>query len=812
MFEEEYKLDFFKENGFIRKECPSCGGHFWTVNEEQRFCQDAPCVEFGFIGDPPASRELSIPEMRDFFVDFFSERGHTPLDRYPVVARWRDDVFLVHASIYDFQPHVTSGQVEPPANPLVISQPSIRLPDIDEVGLTGKHQTGFEMMGHHAFNSKDNYVYWKEETVGYCHQMLNEMGIPDEMITYKEKPWIGGGNAGPSLEVLVEGLEVATLVFMNMRMDPEGEVELDGDKYSPLDLNVVDTGYGLERLSWITDGAPTIYDSVYPDVVAEICEKIGIEHPLDDEEYREIIEEYTRLAGGMEKDFTDEGLVDELMKRLSSLGIERDRDELVSHLSDMKSVFIIADHSRTIAFMLADGVVPSNVEEGYLARMVIRRTLRQINNYGGAVKLHDIVEQQMKKFSDVIDLDKKDHVMDMLDSEIEKYEETLERGKRLVERELEKKKGGKLSLDMLMDFYDTHGIHPTIVEELSEQFDVEVDIPDNFNQILASRHEGPEKEEKKEVMKERDLPGTELLYYEEPNRSEFEAEVVYSEEDEVVLDRTLFYPEGGGQLTDKGVLKVDGESYEVHHVRKEGDVVIHEIDGKIPEDGNVVGKVDWDRRMTLTRHHTATHVIISAAREVLGEHIWQRGAQKSVESARLDLSHYKRISRDEIKRIEEIANDMVLSGIPVVKEELTRDEAEERYGFKLYQGGVPTSDVIRVVHISDVEDYDAQACGGTHVDNTSEIGMIKIINTQRIQDGVERLTYTAGTSTLGWVQEQEDLMIESAEKFKVIPEKLPETAERFFKEWKERGKELEEMKKYKSIAVAEELLPGEVID
>lgn len=138
MLEKEYRLDFFEERGFTRKQCSECGGYFWTLDEEQEFCQDTPCVEFGFVGDPPTDKTLSIPEMRDFFIDFFSDRKHTPLPRYPVIARWRDDVFLVHASIYDFQPHMTSGQVEPPANPLVVSQPSIRMPDIDEVGMTDR--------------------------------------------------------------------------------------------------------------------------------------------------------------------------------------------------------------------------------------------------------------------------------------------------------------------------------------------------------------------------------------------------------------------------------------------------------------------------------------------------------------------------------------------------------------------------------------------------------------------------------------------------------------------------------------------------
>ncbi len=820
MFEEEYRLTYFEEHGFVRKRCSECGSHFWTLEEGMETCQDAPCTEFGFIGDPPTERTFSVGEMRDLFIEFFEKRDHTPLERYPVVARWRDDVFLVHASIYDFQPHVTSGQVKPPANPLVVSQPSIRLPDVDEVGKTGKHQTAFEMMGHHSFNSKENMVYWKEETVEYCHEFLKKIGVPEHLIAYKEHPWIGGGNAGPSLEVNVQGLEVATLVFMNLKIDPEGDIDLEDETYSPLDLNVVDTGYGLERLAWITEGAPTIYDSVYPQMIEFIINSLEIDHPLCDEAYRKMLKEYTNLAGTSERDFDDEELIEELMERIPLSELNMDREEIVGRLAKLRSVYTLADHSYAIALMLTDGVVPSNVEEGYLARMMIRRALRQIDRLGTDLTLTELVEKQMELHSDLIDMEKRDLVFDVLEKEVKKYRETLEKGKRMVKRELESLESGEeLSLEKLLDFYDTHGIHPTIVEELATDLDIEVNIPEDFNSILAERHEEAEIEKKEEEskkekvdIKELDISETKTLYYDNPRADTFEGVVLHSEEGKVILDQTLFYPEGGGQPADHGVLVTDEGSHPVGHVWRENGLIIHEIDGSIPKGEVVQGRVDWERRSSLSRHHSATHIIISAAREVLGDHIWQRGAKKGVKSARLDLSHYKRIDRDEIKQIEKIANQIVLNDVPVKKEELTRDEAEQRFGFQLYQGGVPESEIIRVVHISDVEDYDAQACGGTHVDSTAEIGAIKILNTQRIQDGVERLEYSAGIATIEHVQKQEDILKKSASKFNVDPEKLPSTSERFFKEWKERGKELEELRKYRSIATAEELLPGEQVE
>lgn len=806
MFKEEYELDYFKKKGFVRKQCSECGEYFWTLDKEMKTCQDTPCTDFEFIGDPPTSRAQTVPEMRKYFLDFFSERGHTPLERYPVVARWRDDVFLVHASIYDFQPHVTSGLVDPPANPLAISQPCIRMPDLDEVGRTGKHMTCFEMMGHHAFNSKERYVYWKDETVEYCHEMLRSLGVDEMEIAYKEHPWIGGGNAGPSVEVNVRGIEIATLVFMDLEEDPKGDIELEGERYSPLELNVVDTGYGLERWVWLSDGAPTIYDSVYPDIVAKICDGSGLVHPLDDEGYKKMLGEYTKIAGRFKEGYKDERVMSSLMNYVAQIELGWGEDRIAEQLDKLKSVYTVADHCKTIAFMLSDGVVPSNVAEGYLARLMIRRTLRHLEYLESSLSIKDIVREHMDKYNDLIDTSKKDRVFDMLDSEIEGYRETMERGKRLFKRNVGRYKDKKIPVEDMIELYDTHGIHPTVVRQMGLELGLEVDIPEDFNTMLAKLHEKPAKEGKVEGGIDLGVVDTELLYYREPESREFTAKVLLSKDGDVILDRTLFYPEGGGQVSDAGVLETELQEYEVEEVSIEGGVVIHRIKGDIPVGKTVKGKVDWSRRMDITRHHTATHIVMSSAREVLGDHVWQRGAQKTAEGGRLDISHYKRISRDELKEIERRANLAVLKDIPVNKEELTRDEAEERFGFQLYQGGVPSSDIIKVVHICGEEDIDAQACGGTHVKSTADVGAIKITGTQRIQDGVIRLTYTAGMRTVEHVQNMEDILIESADTFNVSVVDLTDTAQRFFNEWKERGKELDKLKDYRSMALSDELM------
>ena len=254
--QKECDLQFFHDSSFTRRQCASCGAYFWTLDNDAQFCGDKPCVEFSFIDNPLGKRPFSLAEVRESFLSFFEKKGHPRLhypetgERCPVVARWRSDIYLTIASIADFQPHVTSGEVPPPANPLVISQPCIRLNDLEEIGVSGCHLSMFEMMGHHAFNKNVDEIYWKEETVRYCDEFfVNHIGIPQGLINYKEQLWAGGGNAGPCLEVLSGGLEIATLVFMNMKEDETGKFTIKGKKYTQNPLNIVDTGYGLERIA-----------------------------------------------------------------------------------------------------------------------------------------------------------------------------------------------------------------------------------------------------------------------------------------------------------------------------------------------------------------------------------------------------------------------------------------------------------------------------------------------------------------------------------------------------------------------------------
>ncbi len=804
MTEEGFDLQHFADHGFEQRTCRSCGSPFWT-NSGAETCGDNPCDEYTIMESPPIPQAFTLEEMRESFLSYFEKHNHTRLPRYPVVARWRTDIYFAIASIACFQPHVTGGLAPPPANPLAISQPSIRFNDLDSVGRSGRHLTSFEMMGHHAFNTPDHEVYWLEDTVAYCYDWFtNVLGIDRHSITFKENPWSGGGNAGPALEVMAGGVELATLVFMAYVADPEGKVEIKGDTYSPMDLRVVDTGYGLERLAWASQGTPTIYEAAFPQVVSELRKACDLElgSPEEDETAR-IIAENTRVAGVMNLDTSSsiEELRSEVVKRLSARGVDIDAPRLTELITPHEYLYAIADHTRVLPWMLADGVVPSNVKAGYLARLLIRRAIRLMDQIGCPMSLVDIVDLHRPSLRGTFEVDSRwDYIQEILELETQRFANTMAKGKRLVASTLESSKEKELPLESLIEFWDSHGVPPYIVQELGEARGVRVDVPDNFSTLLATRHEraSPEEmaeEEGRTEALEAELPPTRTLYYEAPSQTEFEAVVQWSAPGRVVLDQTLFYPEGGGQPSDEGAIHVGDGTHHVRWVEKRGDVIVHHLldeDVQVPVGEVVKGLIDVRRRAAHTRHHTATHIVLAAARQVLGDHVWQSGAQKGTDMARVDISHFQRVTPEELGAIETRANEIVLEAYPVDKSFVERTEAERKYGFRLYQGGVPPGEEIRVVRIADV---DVEACGGTHVSNTSRVGSIRMRRAERIADGIVRLEYSAGMAAVRLGQEERGHLQEASDALDVRPEQLPRTAQRFFKEWKDLGKQVQDLTK-----------------
>ena len=828
----EVHIPYWEESGHVCKTCRVTGARFWTRDTSRTTCGDSTEDPYTFIGNPtidgfPMRGKPLKDTMREAFLRFFEERGHTRVEPYPIIARWRDDIHLTIASIADFQPHVTSGQVPPPANPLGISQPCIRLTDVAAVGRSGRHLSTFEMMAHHAFNrpKDEDVVYWIDQCVRYCDEMLVEsFGIRPEDLTYVENPWSGGGNAGPALEVIVGGLELATLVFMNLEESEDGDIEIKGLRYKEMDLQIIDTGYGLERFCWAAAGTPTIYEAIYPESVAWLKQLCGFDSMVSSlnlgVEMDALLGELSRLAGILNIDVgTDvQALYDKLAERLSESGIDLSVDQLKRVTEPLSSIYAIPDHMHALCNMLGDGLVPSNAKAGYLARMLARRVCRMKDDIGASVSLAELGAHHMETHLDMsCFVQSTEGVLRILELEEARYYEMLRKGEAAVRTALKAlpKDASEVPDKTLFRLSEERGLNPEMTVSIARGLGWEnLSVRVGFAADMAARNALMTKAAAKSrkgqsVLDVISMPSTSTDYYDDTTATEFTAEVLHCNPlpekaadsiglspeaggeptHAVVLDRTLFYPEGGGQLGDQGTLSQNGSSAAVFDTRAEGGVIVHLTDSPLSP-GPTSGVVDWGRRKQLMDHHTAVHIVGGSAREVLGPHIWQAGSNKGARYARLDITHHSRLTRDQLDSIEDRANEIVESNPGIDKLVMDRAEADATFGFEIYQGGPPRHSQIRIIRIGD---YDTQACGGTHHDEAGEVGELRIIRSSQVQDGVERLQIVAGETAREHARRQERLLSESSEILGVQPEDLPRSVSRFFDEWKSQQKRIESL-------------------
>jgi len=728
--EKYYPTEVLKEEGFGRKRCSNCGTYFWTPTEREVCGEPACSGGYTFIGDSPAGVKMDFIETWVKFAKLFERLGYTPIPRYPVVARWRDDADFVQASIYDFQPYCVSGEVDPPANPLVVPQFCLRFNDIDNVGITGRHYTGFVMIGQHAFEPPENYK--PEDYLRHIYTWLVEgMKLPKEEIQFHEDVWAGGGNLGPSMEYFSRGLEIGNQVYM--------QYEVTNGGIKDLAIKVLDMGMGQERPAWFTHGTSTSYEATFPTVAEKLYRTTGIK-PKED-----LIQKFLPYSGLL--DVEDRGDEDIWGTISGEIGV--DLKELKSEVLPLAGLYSIADHTRSLLLALTDGALPSNVGGGYNLRVLVRRALDIISRYEWDITLQDVCKwhaaylkpqypELMENLSDVGEI---------LGVEEKKYDETRRKSRRIVAR----LKGEKIGVDKLLELYDSQGISPEMLLEEG----VDADVPDDFYIQVSERHEKVEHEAQTKKKSELDitgLPKTKVLYFEDYSVVNFTAKVLKIIDGEhIVLDRTAFYPTSGGQLYDIGYM----EKSRVVDVFKQGNVIIHRVKSPGFDEGDEVRcTIDWERRKQLAQHHTATHIINGVAKELLGNHIWQAGAEKTPDKARLDITHYSSLNKDQIRELEIRANEVVKEDIVVDSLLLKRDKAEEQFGFRLYQGGAVPGKEIRVVGI---DKLDTEACGGTHLNRTSEAELIKIRGSTKIQDGIVRLEYYAGEAAQRFVEESQEM-------------------------------------------------------
>ena len=772
-----YKVALFENEGFRRKSCGKCHRFFWTLDDGMSLCPDHIENSYSFIGDPPTSKRFDYTQAWKEVESFFVQNNHKSVGRYPVVCRWRDDLYFTIASIVDFQRVMGSKVVfEFPANPLVVPQTCLRFKDIENVGVTGRHFSSFCMIGQHSI--PNSHGYWKDKCVELDFKLLTErFGIHKKEIVFVEDVWAGGGSFGSSLEYFVRGLELGNAVF----------TEFQGDltNYSTLDQKIIDMGAGLERFAWITMGTPTAYDCCFGPITKHMINKIGIDTDSN------IISKYFMSVARALSESDDINLVRKTAAKLSGLD-ESKQDKIISPL---EGVYTIADHLRTLIFAISDGALPSNVGGGYNLRMILRRTLATMDRFGWNFDLNDLIDLHIDYLKNTYpELEQtRNDVKIIIEVEKNRYNESRVRMKNLATTI--KTQNKKLSVDDLIRLYESDGITPDFLKE----YQIIPEIPSTFYERLSDLHQS-EKTEKKEELDLDGIPDTDLLYYKD-DPHEFEAKVLKIIKNKfVILDKTSFYARGGGQEPDHGKIA----EFDVVDVSKHGNVILHEIKDGIPKEGMTVKcKIDSARRYGITRNHSSTHVLNASARNTLGSWIWQHSAFKDAEYARLDITHHSNLTEEEITKIEDLANTTIRKDIPILINQFERGDAEQEYGFRIYQGGVVPVKLVRIVNI---EGFDVEACGGTHVQKTGEIGLIKITKAERIQDGVVRLEFVSGESALKYTQTQDKRISQIVKSLGSSKEKMLESFEHVVKDSDDTKRRLKHLIKRISEASARDAI------
>ncbi len=746
-----YKVSLFDEKGFKRQSCKLCGKFFWAINHRES------CPEhdnYSFIGDPPTSKRLDFVNTWKELSSFFRKNDHEIIQRYPVVCRWREDLYYTIASIVDFQ-RVMNGKIvfEIPRNPLVVPQMCLRFNDIENVGITGRHYTSFCMVGQ-TCNADAPGGYWKDRCMELDHSLLTDvLGIKSEEITFVEDVWMGAGAFGYSLEYFVRGLELGNAVFT--------EFEGDENNYRTLDNKIIDMGAGLERLSWITLGSPTSYDATFGPIFKKLVDIIGI----DIDSKSEFLSRYFKKVSEKYSNYEND-------PRLLKINIAKELglsyEDLEKIVLPVETLSIIADHTRTLLFAISDGSLPSNVGGGYNLRIILRRTLALLARLGWKLDLQDVMDLHMEYLKPMYPelKEHKNDVRKIMQIESGRYSSSKERMYSIASSMRESNK--KPSVEDLIRMYESDGITPDLLLETG----VIEKIPPDFYVKLAQLHTTHESIPIPVIETGTDIKPTKLLYYEDESIREFDAKILKILKGKyLILDKTAFYPRGGGQEPDFGTV----EGIKVTDVIKQDNLVLHKIQApsKDLQDNKIVhGIVDNVRRQAITKNHSATHILNSAARNNLGSWIWQNSAYKDENYARLDITHHSALTKQEIKQIENTANEVVQRNLAININVFERSNAEEKYTFRIYQGGAVPSNNVRIVNI---DGWDVEACGGTHVNKTGEIGLIKILKTERIQDGVVRLEFVSGNKALQYVQSQDSQLLHIAQSLGSSREKLIES-------------------------------------
>ena len=710
----------------------------------------------------------SLNDIREKYLSFFESKGHLRLQSYSLIPHNDKSLLLINSGMAPMKKFFT-GEEEPPRHRVTTCQKCIRTPDLERVGHTARHGTFFEMLGNFSFGD-----YFKEEAIPWAWEFLTQtmeipsellwpsvyeqddeayaiwrdkIGVPEEHIVRLGKEdnfWEHGpGPCGPCTEIYFDRgpkygcgkpdckpgcdcdryMEIWNNVFSQFCNDGNGN-------YTELEHKNIDTGMGLERLA---------------------CVMQGVDNMFEVDTIRAILDRVVEIAG-------------------KTYG---------SNKEDDISIRVITDHTRSAMFMIADGVIPSNEGRGYVLRRIIRRACRHGKLLGiSHAFLTDTVSVAIGESCGAYPelSEKKDYILKVIAIEEERFDATIDAGLSILGEMIEKTEGSTLSGDDAFKLYDTYGFPVDLTREIAEEKGLSIDDA-RFTELMQEQRAraraargniGGWSDSAKDLLSK--LDKTEFTGYDE-NSTEAKVIAIISDDtlvDEItegeftlVLDRTPFYGEGGGQVGDTGrVSSGDDMLCIVTDTKKTDGIYLHicTLDhGTVRVGDSVCAAIDLSRRESIRRNHSSLHLLQAALRQVLGTHVEQAGSYVDAERGRFDFTHFSAVTRDELAQVEAIVNNVVLEGIGVETIVTDIDEAKKMGAMMLF--GEKYGKVVRVVKMGD---FSTEFCGGTHVDNTSKLGLFHIVSESSVASGVRRIEVVTGTNVLSYYADKEKLIADTA--------------------------------------------------
>ena len=743
-----------------------------------------------------------LNDLREKYLSFFESKNHTRMASASLVPQGDKSLLLINSGMAPLKKYFL-GQAVPPNKRVTTCQKCIRTPDIESVGKTARHGTYFEMLGNFSFGD-----YFKPEAIAWAWEFLTKtleipaeklwitifesddeaeqiwmknIGIPKDRIIRlgkKDNFWEhGSGPCGPCSEIHFDRgeaygpfenfeqasdcdrvIEIWNLVFSQFDSDGNGN-------YAEMESKNIDTGMGLERLACVMQGVDNIFEvDTVQKIMKHICGFAGVEYKNDAK--------------------TD------------------------------VSLRVITDHIRSTTFMVGDGIMPSNEGRGYVLRRLLRRAARHGRLLGITKPFlcevaDTVIDENAGAYPELAE--KRDYIKKIIGVEEEAFAKTIDKGTELLNQYMEKlaaEKKNTLSGDDAFRLSDTYGFPIDLTIEICEEKGLDVDV-DRFKELALEQRNLAKADHLAKAGSswadnsiKIDVPNTVFTGYTAFEVKDAEVLAIYKngieienavEGDDVVivLDITPFYAESGGQVGDTGVLIDGGSIAAVDDTIKSEGHFLHMAtieQGSISKGDKVLAQVEKDRRLSIMRNHTTAHLLQYALRQVLGDHVHQAGQLVNEKACRFDFNHFSAMTEEEIAKVEELVNADILSAIEVTMKEMSIDDARKLGAMALF--GEKYGDTVRVVTANNSIEF----CGGTHISNTSQIGLFKIVSESSVAAGVRRIEAVTGSGVLALLNEYKNTVLRSAKALKVSnPAELPEKCASAASEIKEKDKKIESL-------------------